>query len=355
MKRFVTIIALITLSLIMQAQNRGDFLSFVDSFNWKISNEQFEEKYSSRILPKTDSLVTSFTYTYPFFVLDDLSIGEYDCITIVTFPEGTSSPLILSMIPDRVTKKFLQSVLSTKLDNILLGKLGVPDYRMDDVDLGQMGVEWLNGTQGSSKGWLSGNLALITINARNENGLIYMLVAQEGKPSLATEKNPIQDTFFGLTMGDRITSAQIKSAVGSRGVFNKETRESNTIINLFTDVYFAGNKWEFANFICTSDGKFYWFNAYNSYSDYSVDEGKDAKNQYEGLKRKLDEKYGAGNETTDNDGNLSTTYLGSNDMAIVISNERSKSLGGAYLRYVKIEYINLILYKNQTAENDDEL
>lgn len=173
----------------------------------------------------------------------------------------------------------------------------------------------------------------------------------ENDPSLVPDMVTIQDTFFGLKMKDRITSTQIKFAVGSRGVFNKETRESNSIVNSFTDVYFAGNKWAFANFICTDDGKFYGFNAYNSFNNYSSDQEKDAKSLYENFKSKLDYKYGNGKEQENEDGSRTTTYLGSNDMVIILFN----SVGGSYRRYVGIEYTNLTLFINQMAENDDEL
>ena len=62
MKRIATLFALITMSVIMNAQTRGDFFAFVDSYNWKLSKEQFEKKYASRILPKTDSLVASMSF-----------------------------------------------------------------------------------------------------------------------------------------------------------------------------------------------------------------------------------------------------------------------------------------------------
>lgn len=170
-----------------------------------------------------------------------------------------------------------------------------------------------------------------------------------------TENNPIQDTFFGLKMTEKITSAQIKNAIGARGVFIEETQESNSINYLFKDVYFAGNKWDFADFTCTTDGKFFLFNAYNSYDDYSSDQKKDARDLYDDLKSKLDDKYGNGTEQKNEDGNINTTYFGSNDMAISIAYERKRSVGGSYRRYLNIGYANITLYNNQIDENNDEL
>ena len=355
MKRIATLFALITMSVIMNAQTRGDFFAFVDSYNWKLSNEQFEKKYASRILPKTDSLVASMSFECPYYVLDDLSIGEYDCTTVVIFSDESSSAMITAVIPERITKKHMQSILATRLDNIAIKKMEMPDVSMDDVDCSQLGFDWLAGTTGDVKGWTNDKFFMFSFKAYTESGLLYSFVAKESEPSMMTENNPIQDTFFGLKMTEKITSAQIKNAIGARGVFIEETRESNSINNLFKDVYFAGSKWDFANFTCTTDGKFYLFNAYNSYDDYSSDQEKDARDLYDNLKSKLNDKYGNGKEQKDEDGSINTTYFGSNGMAIIISYERSRSVGGLYRRYLKIDYINVTLFQNQMSANDDEL
>lgn len=339
MKRIATLFALITMSVIMNAQTRGDFFAFVESYNWKLSKEQFEKKYASRILPKTDSLVASMSFECPYYVLDDLSIGEYDCTTVVIFSDESSSAMITAVIPERITKQHMQSILATRLDNIAFKKMEMPDVSMDDVDCSKLGFDWLAGTTGDVKGWTKDKFLMFSFKAYTESGLLYSFIAKESEPSLMTENNPIQDTFFGLKMTASITSAQIKSAIGARGVFIEETRESNSINNLYKDVYFAGSKWDFANFTCTTDGKFYLFNAYNSFSDYDIDLEKEAKSQYEILKNKLDEKYGEGNEQKEDEENFHTIYFGSNDMAIIISYERSRSVGGSYRRYLKIEYI----------------
>ena len=91
------------------------------------------------------------------------------------------------------------------------------------------------------------------------------------------------------------------------------------------------------------------------YCGYDIDLEKEAKSQYKILKNKLDEKYGEGNEKKEDDENFHTTYFGSNDMAIIISYKRSRSVGGSYRRYLKIEYINVTLFQNQMSANDDEL
>lgn len=345
MKRIATLFTLITMSVIMNAQTRGDFFAFVDSFNWKLSKEQFEEKYASRILPKTDSLVTSLSYDCPYYVLNDLSIGEYDCTTVVIFEDGWSSPFIYSAIPPVIILQHMQSVLSARLDKIEKEKMGIPDKSEENVDYSTLGFP--AGTKSTVKHWIKDTYSICSTKTETEYGPMYSLFARK--------EASIQDTFFGLKMTDRITSAQIKSAIGARGVFVEETRESNSINYLFKDVYFAGSKWDIANIICTSDGKFYWFRAYNVYDGYSSNQKKNARDLYDNFKKKLDDKYGNGKEQKDEDENINTTYLGSNDMGVIIYYERLKSFGDFYKRYLKIEYFNVTLFNNQMLTNDDEL
>lgn len=351
MKRLTTLFTLITMSVIMNAQTRGDFFAFVDSFNWKLSKEQFEEKYASRILPKTDSLVASMTYDCPYYVLDDLSVGEYDCTTVIIFPDESSSPQMVSFIPQNIIQQHIQSVFSARLDKIANEKLGIPNESMDDADISQLGFDWLAGTQVDVKAWVNDKFCMLSLKAYTESGLLYLFAAQESEKVLMTGKNPIQDTFFGLKMKDRITSTQIKSAIGARGVFIEETRESNSIHYYFKDMYFAGSKWDYAIIVCTSDGKFYQFyaSASNSYDQYKDE--RYLRNLYHLLKSKLDNKYNHEEEEKDENGSIQTTYLGSNDMALMLSYEISSSFDTS----VSISYINVSLFNNQMSANDDEL
>ena len=355
MKRLTTLFTLITMSVIMNAQTRGDFFAFVDSFNWKLSKEQFEEKYASRILPKTDSLVASMSFDCPYYVLDDLSIGEYDCYTIIYFEDESSSPYIVSLITPNIEQQHMQSVFSARLDKIANEKMGIPDESIDGADTSQLGFDLLAGAKVDVKAWVNDKFCMLSLKAYTESGLLYLFCAQESEKILMTllmtGKDPIQDTFFGLKMKDKITSTQIKNAIGARGVFIEETRESNSINYYFKDMYFAGSKWDYAIIVCTSDGKFYQFyaSASNSYDQYK--DARYLRNLYDILKSKLDDKYNHGEEEKNEDGSIQTTYLGSNDMAIMLSYEISNSFNTS----VNISYINVSLFNNQISANDDEL
>lgn len=319
----------------MQAQTRKDFLSFVESFDWNLSKEQFEDKYASRILPDTTSLVAFLKGPDPLYFLDDMNIGEYKCLTFVSYSDESSSPEIVSIISDSIIKKHLPSVLYYKLDNILINRLGAPNYNKNN-----------------SKGWLNDDLMLFTINTTTENRLTYMIVASK----VSTEEvTAIQDTFFGLKMGNKITSAEVENAIRSKGRFFDKKQESNSITYSIDDGYFAGEKWDDVRVICTNDGKFYDFTASNSYDIYDSDQEKDAKKLYRRFKEKLDDKYGQGEEQQDDEGNLFTTYFGSNNIRVMLSDEILQSNGGSYRRYVRIKYYNIELLRNVIAENDAEL
>ena len=91
-------------------------------------------------------------------------------------------------------------------------------------------------------------------------------------------------------------------------------------------------------------------------SDYSYnyDERNEAKQTYDSFKSRLDEKYGNVVEKDEN-GKCSSVYIGENDVAIVLSNERSKSSGGEYRRYVTIAYVQTDINNELANKSSDEL
>ena len=48
-------------------------------------------------------------------------------------------------------------------------------------------------------------------------------------------------------------------------------------------------------------------------------------------------------------------YLGRNDMCVILSNERSRSKGGDYRRYVTLDYVQTEINGRQSAKSDDDL
>ncbi len=174
--------------------------------------------------------------------------------------------------------------------------------------------------------------------------------------SLFPPRPKIQDTFFGLKLGERYRLNDINRAFYQSGDYLDSTKGRNSVSYTYTKVYFAGHKWNYCVVDVTDDGRFYSIRVYDSLSDnsYNYDERNEAKQTYDSFKSKLDEKYGNAVET-DEDGKCSSVYLGENDVAIVLSNERSKSSGGEYRRYVTIAYVQTDINNELANKSLDEL
>lgn len=205
----------------------------------------------------------------------------------------------------------------------------------------------------------------ITLVKDSEGNTFYYEVAYSDLDSLLEgvlddyEKNlpDIQDTFFGMTVRKKYSSSAIKSYVGSKGIFLEENREGDINSIVFKDIYFAGIRWDFGQFLTSGKNELFYFEAYNSLPDGYTDddERREAKRTYESLKARLDVKYGEGHEDMDEDGNLETYYFGRNDMVVSIRNYRSKSTSGLFRRFVGIKYINKTLLNSQSVASDNDL
>ena len=171
-----------------------------------------------------------------------------------------------------------------------------------------------------------------------------------------SELPEIQDSFFGMKMGSTQTRLTIDRAVGYKGKWLDEEYISNGKVIIFKDVSFAGRTWDFANFYLTESGVLYEVKFNISLEDYGSysDEWKQAQSTYNYYRQKLNDKYGEKEETESDNGKY-TTFIGKNDMAVMVSNERSQSKGGSYRRYVSLDYIQTEYFNQQTNKSDDEL
>lgn len=166
----------------------------------------------------------------------------------------------------------------------------------------------------------------------------------------------IQDTFMGLKIGSYQTISSIKSAVGYKGEYLNERLDSYGKTIIFTKMMFAGKTWDFGSFSLTDKGELYRVCAYDSLKDgfgYD-DENNDAQQTYDSYKIKLNNKYGVQDENESSKGKF-ITYIGGNDISIILSNERSKSTGGEYRRYVQIEYYHTAIFNKLSEQSADEL
>lgn len=182
------------------------------------------------------------------------------------------------------------------------------------------------------------------------------LLASFSDAMLDFKRPTIQDSFFGMKMGSIQSVSSLKQTLSHKGVFLEEQYDSSGKNISFTKLIFAGKTWDYGNFKLSDRGELYWISAYDSLNDgYSYDdEKKEADRIYNTYKERLDSKYGE-HEETETDNGKYVIYSGDNDMAIILSNERSKSQGGSYRRYVKIEYIQTSIYGRLSENSNDEL
>ena len=164
----------------------------------------------------------------------------------------------------------------------------------------------------------------------------------------------IQDTFFGLKMGKAYTHSQIKSAFISKGTFLNESSSAGQNSVTFTDVYFAGSTWNYCDVMLSSKNELYVVDFYNSYSDYNYNEEEGTKKSYKALKDRLDSKYGEA-ETNEENGGLSTIYVGGNNIVVILSKQKEKSMGGSYRQYFHLTYCQRDVMSAESKASDDEL
>lgn len=210
--------------------------------------------------------------------------------------------------------------------------------------------------------YMQGGIAIrldkwISEKAVTEVDVAYLSLVASVNETLLELKGPtIQDTFFGMKMGSIQSVSTLKSALGHKGEYLDEQYDSFGKNVSFTKLIFAGKTWDYSNFKLSDKGELYWISAYDSLDDgdFYEDEKKAAERIYEAYKEKLNDKYGQREEKTTDDSKY-VIYLGENDMAIILTNERSKSQGGSYRRYVKIEYIQTAINQRLSDSNQDEL
>lgn len=166
----------------------------------------------------------------------------------------------------------------------------------------------------------------------------------------------LQDTFFGMTFGQKITLSKIRAALGTDVRGGDENKDGDIITYTFYDVKFAGTDWDYAVFACDSQGIFFNFKVYNSLDDdkYDTDRKGEAEYIYSSYKAKLDRKYGEGSEEVENEDRKETNYYGANNLSISLSSKRGLAHGGTFRKFVMIDYMDFkILQKIQEAADSE--
>ena len=96
MKRLALLLLFVGVTLTPFAQNKIDFFDLANSFDWKLSEDAFKEKYNDRIVVSTDSIPDVYASTGSW-LLRDIYIGKYKTMTFVRYDNQTQKPAIVSM------------------------------------------------------------------------------------------------------------------------------------------------------------------------------------------------------------------------------------------------------------------
>lgn len=262
MKQLTLLLLFVGASLTSSAQNKIDFFDFAQSFDWKLSENAFKEKYNDRIVISTDSIPDVYASTGNW-LLKDVYIGKYETITFVRYDEQTQKPAIVSL----PTTEILDSLMDIK--KLVDHKLGKPELSLEDMDLAAFNMGDLGFEKGHIKMWMSTAPIFLTITAKNDDQQIIFIGAV---PQIEREPD-FRQGFWGDSM------AGIKRKEGKPDEFNMDE------IYAFT-TYVAGLKclcaYRFTHNKLTS-GKYIFL---NTNSDNCVE-------NYNKLVGLLTKKYGA--------------------------------------------------------------
>lgn len=211
MKKILLITLLAIVSFTGYAQNKKDFFNFASAFNWSMSEADFKAKYSNRIVPETDSLFLSMDIQKGTYLLNDLKIGDYNCLTLVSY-SLEETPTIVARLTDEVLQASMPTVLALKLDHVVDQKMQEPDLDLDDMPLSSFGFPGMEDVKGRLRIWMTDALTFGTVCTTTEDGLTYLFVARKGEPR--------EPDFRKGKWGDSMTTC--KSKEGKRDNYNMD-------------------------------------------------------------------------------------------------------------------------------------
>lgn len=224
MKKTLLIALLTLISLPGFSQAKKDFFNFASAFNWSMTEADFQTKYSSRIVPETDSLFRSMDIQKGTYLINDLKIGDYDCLTLVSYGLE-EAPAIAARLTNEALQASMPTVLAAELDRIVDQKMQEPDLSLDDMPLSAFGFAGMEEVKGRLRIWMSDALTFGTVSTTTEDGLTYLFVARKGEPR--------EPDFRKGKWGDSMATCKTKE--GKRDEYGME--------NIYAfDTYVAGIK-----------------------------------------------------------------------------------------------------------------
>ena len=129
MKRLALLLLFVGVTLTPFAQNKIDFFDLANSFDWKLSEDAFKEKYNDRIVVSTDSIPDVYASTGSW-LLRDIYIGKYKTMTFVRYDNQTQKPAIVSM-PTPELLDSISRIVSADIQQIVNHKLGKPELSLN--------------------------------------------------------------------------------------------------------------------------------------------------------------------------------------------------------------------------------
>ncbi|MCM1502533.1 MAG: hypothetical protein NC115_07700 [Bacteroidales bacterium] len=350
MKKFIIICGILMFPIVAKAQHAKS-----DTFFGLRLGEKYSMEYIVSAIGENG--------TYVALDVETLKIGEIDCsysfFKDVRYNGRTYPSMILIFMPsggELVAVNFTvkaeaidESQAMSEIYEELKGELS-KSYEMSYFPVSERPeVERLES--------ISDDGLMVRFDKYTNDGVITQINVMyiSLKASIAPNSSlpTLQDTFFGLKMGERQSVAGIKSALYNKGEFVEEEVDFYGKSILFKNVIFAGKKWDYATFSITEKGEFYNFYVYDSLDDLYL-ESKEAGQTYDLLKSRLDNKYGAAEEKDGGD-SKNAVYYGNNNRLLILSNERNESKGGSYRRFVGLKYIQTEVYNRLSEISDDEL
>lgn len=208
MKRLTFVLLFVVTTLTSFAQNRIDLIDFVNTFDWKLSEIAFKEKYNNRIVTGNDSISNIHAETGNW-LLSNIYIGKHKTKTFIRYNNEGEKPIIVS-VPTTEPQDSIGQFVGIDIEQIVNNKLGKPDLSLDNMSLKAFNLEDLEVETGDIKMWSSTVSTFMTINAKNDKQQLFFISAFPG-----TKRDPdFRQGFWGDSLND------IKREEGKEDEFN---------------------------------------------------------------------------------------------------------------------------------------
>lgn len=186
--------------------------------------------------------------------------------------------------------------------------------------------------------------ALLLTSAANAQTVIDVQASRTDKGS---KVEFVQDTFFNMTFGSKISLQNVKNNVGQRGSFYDEMDFGHYKVFSCLEITFGGEEWDSAEFLANGSGLFYSFSI-----NKSISYNEDAPSFYSYLVERMNNKYKVSSPIdsySDKDYKYSV-YEGANGVNAVVVYEKS-----GYSPTVSLQYYHRALNQGVARERDEEL